>query len=80
MQYMKSAFNFKDRESLRVELYGALNLEVVDYANTRILAYKLPVWVNGKNSYGAYAGKTLYYCYLDQHSKKILDVEQIGKD
>jgi len=64
----------KNPESMRVEAAGKMELDVIQYAGTKILAYKLPVVVNAKNSYGGYTGSKVWTCILGQNDKSVLGV------
>jgi hypothetical protein len=63
---------FKDPDSVQILAVGRLTAEVIDYANTRLIANVLPIQINARNSYGGYVGATWYKCYISQNDKKVL--------
>lgn len=70
-----SGINWKDPQSVRIESVDPMTLEKINY-NDQEPAYQLPMWVNAKNSFGAYGGKKKYWCYLNQYDKSIIRVER----
>lgn len=65
LDFLKSKYSFKDQESLRVE---GDRTAIVHKNGNKIIN----ISVNGKNSYGAYAGAKLTICQYLSNGKKEL--------
>jgi len=69
----------KDPASAKIEGVGKPEGTTVKVGLQPIAAKKYPVLLNAKNSYGAYAGAKLYYCYLSIDDQRVLQVEAVGE-
>jgi hypothetical protein len=47
--------------------------EIIDYANTRLVAVKFTVMVNSKNSQGGYARPKAYECHTSEDRQRVLN-------
>ena len=63
---------FKDPESVRVTSLTGPGFEAIDYANTRVLAYKFTLMVNSKGEKGGYTGERRYTCWTSEDRQRIL--------
>lgn len=70
---LKKKLNFKDPSSVKIEESGNKTMEIIDYADTRILAYAIPITVNAKNGFGGYAGGRQHVCFYSEHAGKFLE-------
>lgn len=68
---------FKDPGSVKILSVGAMGAEMVtdNATGTPYVAAKLPILLNGKNSYGAYAGARVYNCYLSRSDMSVVLVK-----
>jgi hypothetical protein len=64
--------SFKDPESIRVMSLTGPEFEAIDYANTRLLAYKFTLMVNSKNVQGGYTGARPYTCWTSEDRQRVL--------
>lgn len=65
---------WKDPESVRI---GPITrAELVTRDGRMLRAYR--VMVNGKNSYGGYAGERPFVCYADETAAKVVDLYKPG--
>ena len=67
--------NLKDPYSARVETIGEPILVTIKYADVPILSKRHDVGLNAKNSYGAYVGIRIYFCFLSEDETRLLRVE-----
>lgn len=70
----KKRYQFKDPESLRIESSTKPVAKVIDYAGVKLMAYEVIIYINGKNSYGAYGGAEPYLCHLSQDQKRAINI------
>lgn len=70
-----ASMNLKDPYSAKVETLGAPTPEVIKYAEEPIVAKRYDVAMNAKNSYGAYTGIKVYFCYLSDDEMRLLRVD-----
>lgn len=66
---------WKDSESIRIGEPIGGEMEVIDYADTKIGARRYSVYVNAKNIYGAYVGEKPIICFTSQDGMRILKVD-----
>ena len=64
---------FRDPDSIRVVSISPPKAEVIDYANTRLMAFRFTVMVNSKNEAGRYTGQRPYECYTSEDRRRVLD-------
>jgi hypothetical protein len=72
---LKAGTSYKDPDSVRIEDVTPAGLDTMEYAGKRILAYKIFITVNAKNSFGGYEGAKIHVCYLSQNDKTALRVD-----
>jgi hypothetical protein len=72
---LKAGTSYKDPDSVRIEDVTPAGLDTMEYAGKRILAYKIFITVNAKNSFGGYEGAKIHVCYLSQNDKTVLRVD-----
>jgi hypothetical protein len=65
---------FMDPYSIKIESVAKPKGEIIDFADTRMSVWNHVVYVNAKNSYGAYSGTKAYNCYTSMDKQRILKV------
>ena len=65
--------NFRDPDSVRVTGISAGKSEVIDYADTRLVAVKFTVMVNSKGAQGGYTGERPYQCFTSEDRRRVLE-------
>ncbi|ATW46318.1 hypothetical protein Q7Z55_10290 [Glaesserella parasuis] len=55
-------------------VYKKNNMQVMTH-NDVYYGYSICFWVNAKNSYGAYVGKTPYLAFF--HNQKVMDIKEV---
>ena len=71
------AVSLKDPYSAKVEEVGKAQGAIVIIGDQPIEAKKYPVFMNAKNSYGAYTGAKLYLCFVTVDESRLLKVESL---
>ena len=66
---------FNDPESVRIGEVTGGQMEVIEYAGTRIAARRFNVPLNAKNAMGAYIGEKIVICFTSEDGQRILKVE-----
>ena len=65
--------SFRDPESVKVVSVSEGKPEVIDYANTRLVAVKFTVMVNSKGSQGGYTRPKAYECHTSEDRQRVLN-------
>ncbi len=65
--------SFRDPDSVKVVSVSEGKPEVIDYANTRLVAVKFTVMVNSKNSQGGYTRPKAYECHTSEDRQRVLN-------
>jgi hypothetical protein len=73
VQQVRKFVAFRDPDSIKVVHISEGKAEVIDYANTRLVAFRFDVMINSKNQYGAYGGARTYQCYTSEDRRRVLD-------
>ena len=68
--------SLKDPYSAVVEVNDSPRAAVIQYAGQPMFSREYLVTVNAKNSYGAYVGAKLYYCYLSENETNVLHISE----
>jgi hypothetical protein len=66
---------FNDPESVRIGEVTGGQMEVIEYAGTRIAARRFTVPVNARNAVGVYIGEKSVICFTSEDGQRILKVE-----
>ncbi len=74
--YARKTSFFKDPESIRLVLVGYAGARTVAIGGHVVVSRSYSLLINGKNSYGAYGGETLYTCFLSQDEQRVLQFVQ----
>ena len=64
---------FRDPDSIKVVSVSEGKAEVIEYANTSVVAIKFTVMVNSKGAEGGYAGARPYLCWTSEDRQRVLD-------
>jgi hypothetical protein len=64
--------SFREPESVRVTSLSGPGFEAIDYAGTRLLAYKFTLMVNSKGEKGGYTGARPFTCWTSEDRQRIL--------
>jgi hypothetical protein len=64
---------FREPESIRVMSLSGPTAEAIDYAGTRLLAYRHTVMVNSRGEQGGYTGARPYTCFTSEDRQRILN-------
>lgn len=72
-EWLRIVPSWKDRDSLKIlsVTRGKFAVERIRDVPTVVVTYYAKI--NGKNSYGAYAGEKIAVCYANEQETKILD-------
>lgn len=73
-----AAVPLKDPYSAVVEVERKGRSEVIEFKGQPLAARRFDVFINAKNSYGAYTGEKLYRCYLSEDEARLLRVVSPG--
>ena len=73
VQQIHKFVSFRDPDSIKVVHVSEGKPEIIDYANTRLLAFRFDLLVNSKNQYGAYGGARTYQCFTSEDRRRVLD-------
>ena len=68
---------WKDADSLKVTNMTRMGHTTIKLHDTTLVAVQYRAMVNGKNSYGAYAGQTSAFCFLNETETKVLQVQTL---
>lgn len=71
---------WNDAESIRIGEISGGEMEVLDFADSKIGARRYYVHVNAKNSYGAYSGAKPVTCFTSQDGVRILKMDSTSFD
>ena len=66
----------KDPESARIGEVAGGQMEVIEYAGTKVAARRFRVPVNAKNDMGGYVGEKTVACFTSEDGQRILKVDQ----
>ena len=64
---------FRDPDSIKVVSVSDGKAEVIDYADTRLVAVKFTVTVNSKGEQGGYRGPRPYQCFTSEDRRRVLN-------
>ena len=73
VQQVRKFVAFRDPESIKIVHLSEGKAEIIDYAGTRLMAFRFDVMINSKNEYGAYAGARTYQCFTSEDRRRVLD-------
>ena len=73
--YLRTVPAWKDAQSLRISDVVRIGFTTRQLHGTSLAVVQYGAMVNGKNSYGAYAGAKPAMCYLDPNETRVLDIE-----
>lgn len=73
VQQVRKHVAFRDPDSIKVVHVSGGKAEIIDYAGTRLMAFRFDVMINSKNEYGAYAGARTYQCFTSEDRRRVLD-------
>lgn len=71
---LRSAPAWKDADSVKVTNVRRVGFTTIKMHDTTLAVVRYSATVNGKNSYGAYAGEKPASCYVNGTETKVLDV------
>jgi hypothetical protein len=72
------AASWKDRDSLKIGDVIRLGAQTIKVDGQHVKAHTYSMKINGKNTYGAYAGEKLYLCYVSPDESKLLAFKAVG--
>ena len=73
VQQVHKFVSFRDPDSVKVVTLSEGKAEIIDYAGTRLVAFRFDVRFNSKNEYGAYTGPRTYQCFTSEDRRRVLD-------
>lgn len=73
-EYLRTVPAWKDAKSLQVTNVRRVGFTTIKKHGTTLAVVQYRATVNGKNSYGAYAGEKPAACYLDPSETRVLDL------
>jgi hypothetical protein len=73
VQQVRKFVDFREPDSIKVVHVSEGKPEIIDYAGTRLLAFRFDVMINSKNPYGAYGGARTYQCFTSEDRRRVLD-------
>ncbi|QSX38606.1 DUF4124 domain-containing protein [Shewanella sedimentimangrovi] len=72
LAYIKTHYSYKDPESIRLEKYSFD--WVADKSGPRRV---ISMWINAKNSYGAYAGSDVKICFVNHSGTALSETQKL---
>jgi len=64
---------FRDPDSIKVVSVSDGKPEIIDYANTRLMAINFTVMINSKGAQGGYTRPKPYQCFTSEDRQRVLD-------